>query len=85
MKEELDEMGKNSEHVRVWYTVDKVVGQSKWQFSTGRVTEQMMKDHLPAPSLETAILFCGPAAMVKESVLPALDSIGYPASNRIAV
>ena len=48
-----------------------------WTYSSGFVSEDMIKEHLPEPSADTLILMCGPPPMIKFACLPNLDKLGY--------
>lgn len=48
-----------------------------WQYSTGFVSAEMIKDHLFEPSDDNLVLMCGPKPMITFACLPALDELGY--------
>lgn len=48
-----------------------------WSGGTGRITSDMMQQHLPAPSPNTCIFLCGPPPMV-DSLEITLKELGYP-------
>jgi cytochrome-b5 reductase len=48
-----------------------------WSGGTGRITANMLQQHLPAPSPDTCIFLCGPPPMV-DSVETTLKDLGYP-------
>lgn len=48
-----------------------------WDYSEGYVNEEMIRDHLPAPSEETLVLMCGPPPMIEFACLPNLERLGY--------
>ena len=48
-----------------------------WSGGTGRITANMLQQHLPAPSPDTCIFLCGPPPMV-DSVETMLKYLGYP-------
>lgn len=50
---------------------------SGWKYSSGFVTADMIKEHLPAPGEDTLILLCGPPPMIQEAVRPSLEQLGY--------
>jgi len=58
-----------------WYTVDRDAPED-WQFSTGFVSEQMMRDHLPPPGDDVLIVMCGPPPMIA-ACTGNLENIGY--------
>lgn len=76
LRNELDAIAsKNSEKFKVWYTVDRATEQ--WKFSTGFINEEMIQEHLFAPSDNTITLMCGPPPMINFCCLPILDKLGY--------
>merc|ERR1712216_1062372 len=44
--------------VKVWNTVDRA--PDAWTFSTGFITEDMQREHMPAASEHTYVFMCGP-------------------------
>lgn len=48
-----------------------------WTQGTGRITEEILRRHLPPPTPETAVFLCGPPLMV-DALEGALKGIGYP-------
>ncbi|CAN0089370.1 unnamed protein product, partial [Phaeothamnion confervicola] len=59
------------------YTVDRPPTDGEWKYSTGFITEEMLRAHLPPPGPDVIILMCGPPPMLKFACLPALEKIGY--------
>ena len=57
---------------------------SGWDYSTGFVNDQMIKDHLPGPEEGTLILMCGPPPMINFACQPNLDKLGYSQNMRFA-
>ncbi|MDF0675291.1 MAG: NADH-cytochrome b5 reductase [Nitrospira sp.] len=49
----------------------------KWTGSTGRVTPEILRRHLPAPAADTCIFLCGPPPMV-DALEVVLKELGYP-------
>ena len=47
-----------------------------WTQGKGRITEEMLRHHLPPPAPETAVFLCGPPLMV-DALEETLRSIGY--------
>lgn len=47
-----------------------------WQQGTGRLTEEILRRHLPAPASDTVIFLCGPPMMV-DALEGTLKDIGY--------
>ncbi|XP_072340975.1 NADH-cytochrome b5 reductase 3-like [Scyliorhinus torazame] len=81
LQSELEEI--EAEHPRrviIWYTLDRA--PEGWKYSEGFVTEQMIREHLPAPADDVLILMCGPPPMIQFACNPSLDSLGYSPSSR---
>jgi cytochrome-b5 reductase len=53
-----------------------------WTQGIGRITEDVLRAHLPAPGPETAVFLCGPPLMV-DALETTLKSIGYPEQSII--
>lgn len=80
MRKEIDEMSKKrSDIIKVWYTLDQA--NWLWRYSTGYVTEDMIKKNLPTPGNDTLILLCGPSVMIDRVVLPYLQKLGHKDEN----
>jgi nitrate reductase (NAD(P)H) len=79
LKVELDQTAAKSKgQFKVWYAVSVVPkGLSEWKFSVGRITLDMMKEHLFPPANGSIVLLCGPPAMVTHTALPSLEKLGY--------
>lgn len=76
LRNELDAIAsKNPDKFKVWYTVDRATDQ--WKFSTGFINEEMITEHLFAPSDNVITLMCGPPPMINFCCLPILDKLGY--------
>lgn len=60
------------------YTLDRPPS-TEWKYSTGFITKEMLRDHLPGPSDDgsTQILMCGPPPMVKFACVPNLEALGF--------
>lgn len=83
LRTELDEIAiDNPDRFKLWYTVDKA--PEDWKYSEGFVGEDMIRDHLPAPSEDTLILMCGPPPMINFACNPNLDKLGYSPEMRFA-
>ena len=59
---------------KLWYTLDNP--PANWKYGKGFVTEQMIKDHLPAAGPGTVTLNCGPPGMVKGNKMN-LEKLGH--------
>lgn len=56
-----------------------------WEHSRGRINIEMMRMHLPSPSDDGLILFCGPEAMVEGVVKPGLKELGWKVDECLVV
>lgn len=78
----LDDLAvKHSDRFCVSYTVDQP--PATWKHSIGHIDDVMIKEHLPAPSDDSAVLLCGPPGMIKFACIPNLDKLGYNPQNRL--
>ena len=76
MKNDLDALAKNyPERLRVHYTVDEQP-KGMWRGSVGFVDRDIVKMHLPRPSEETLIMYCGPLPF-EEMMRKLLKDLGY--------
>lgn len=76
MKEELDQYAENfKDRLHLYYTVD-VGPQNPWNYGVGFITKDMLKAHMPAPSEDTIILYCGPP-MFEDMMKKHLEELGY--------
>uniref|UniRef100_A0A7S0EJI5 NADH-cytochrome b5 reductase n=1 Tax=Phaeocystis antarctica TaxID=33657 RepID=A0A7S0EJI5_9EUKA len=80
-QEELDAVAKDP-RVKVWYTVDRA--PEGWKYSTGFISEDMIRDHLPAASEHTYTFMCGPPPMLKFACRPNLDKLGHAEDHVLA-
>eukprot|EP00268_Persea_americana_P059286 TRINITY_DN7256_c1_g1_i8.p1 TRINITY_DN7256_c1_g1~~TRINITY_DN7256_c1_g1_i8.p1 ORF type:complete len:425 (+),score=90.04 TRINITY_DN7256_c1_g1_i8:509-1783(+) len=80
LREEMDEWAKKHQNVKVWYVVSEAKREG-WEYSTGRITERILKEHTPEGSTDTLALLCGPPAMIQSTVLPNLEKMGYDIKN----
>lgn len=80
LREELERVKKNHpDKVQLWFTLDKP--PLDWSYSSGFVTHDMIKDHLPAPSTDVLVVLCGPPPMIQNACLPNLDKLGHRTEN----
>ncbi|GFR51547.1 hypothetical protein Agub_g13966, partial [Astrephomene gubernaculifera] len=77
LREELDELANNNpDRFHLWYTV--VEPTPEWKYGTGRVTQDMFREHLfAAAGSERLALMCGPPPMIEYACLPFLKAMGY--------
>ncbi|XP_031537132.1 NADH-cytochrome b5 reductase 2 isoform X1 [Vicugna pacos] len=76
LRKELEEVARtHPKQFKLWYTLDRPpVG---WKYSSGFITEDMIKEHLPPPGRSTFILVCGPLALIQTAAHPNLEKLGY--------
>uniref|UniRef100_A0A8C5E7Z1 NADH-cytochrome b5 reductase n=1 Tax=Gouania willdenowi TaxID=441366 RepID=A0A8C5E7Z1_GOUWI len=80
---ELEEIKRNHpDKVQLWFTLDKP--PQEWRYSSGFVTQDMIKDHLPVPSNDVLMVLCGPPGMIQYACLPNLDKLGHKTENIFA-
>jgi len=72
-----------SERFRLHYTVEQV--PQCWRYSTGRISDTMLKEHLPPPSDDSLILTCGPGPMIKYAVQPGLERLGWDTARALVI
>lgn len=79
LRPELERMQVEYPNVKVHFTLDRP--PSGWRHSSGFITADMLKVHMPAASPSTQVLVCGPAPMVNFACLPNLEALGYGRDN----
>lgn len=52
-----------------------------WSYSSGFINQDMIRDHLPAPSPEVLVVLCGPPPMIQYACLPNLEKVGHRTEN----
>ncbi|GFR58268.1 NADH-cytochrome b5 reductase [Elysia marginata] len=55
-----------------------------WKYSSGFVSDEMIRGHMPPPASDTLILMCGPPPMINLACIPNLEKLGYKPENRFA-
>jgi len=53
------------------------VNGTKWPYSTGRINEELIAEHLFAADADTVAGICGPPGLVNFAALPGLKKLGY--------
>ncbi|EPY79958.1 NAD(P)H:quinone oxidoreductase type 3, polypeptide A2 isoform 2-like protein [Camelus ferus] len=48
-----------------------------WKYSSGFITKDVVKEHLPPPRGPTFVLVCGPLALNQTAAHPDLGELGY--------
>nr|XP_008006115.2 NADH-cytochrome b5 reductase 2 isoform X1 [Chlorocebus sabaeus] len=76
VRKELEEIARtHPDQFDLWYTLDRPpIG---WKYSSGFVTADMIKEHLPPPGKSTLILVCGPPPLIQTAAHPNLEKLGY--------
>uniref|UniRef100_A0A8C5LE68 NADH-cytochrome b5 reductase n=1 Tax=Jaculus jaculus TaxID=51337 RepID=A0A8C5LE68_JACJA len=76
LRKELEEIARTHvDQFNLWYTLDRPpIG---WKYSSGFITADMIKEHLPPPEKSTLILVCGPPALIQSAAHPNLELLGY--------
>lgn len=83
LKPELDDLAtRYPEQFKLWYTLDRP--NPDWTQGKGFITDEMIKEHLFAPSPSTLVLMCGPPPMVNYACIPALEKLGYQMDRTFA-
>jgi cytochrome-b5 reductase len=75
LKKELDEFSQKYDQFNVQYILSSP--PKKWQGGKGRISKEMIEEHLPAPAgMDTKVLVCGPDPMM-ESMVNMLQERGF--------
>lgn len=75
LKEELDSWARKCDRFKVWYVVESA--KEGWEYSTGFITEGILREHIPEGSSDTLALTCGPPPMIQFAVQPNLEKLNY--------
>ena len=63
-REELDQLVlKHRSRIRLHYSLTGKPVPSDWSYSTGRITNEVLKEHLPTPGQDKLVCICGPSPM----------------------
>jgi NAD(P)H-flavin reductase len=84
LRDELDAWARDyPDRFKCWYTVDKVPdGQGPWEYSVGFISEDMIREHLPAAAGKDSFVgMCGPPGMIQFACIPNLQKVGYVEDN----
>ncbi|GLT50200.1 hypothetical protein SLA2020_237050 [Shorea laevis] len=85
LREELDEWAKkHDQRLKVWYVISESIREG-WQYSVGRINEDIMREHLPPGSDDTLALTCGPPPMIQFAVQPNLEKLNYDVNNNLLI
>ena len=80
LRKELDAWQASHDNFKVCYTLTGAVSED-WKFTSGRISEAMVKKHLPPGCNETLALLCGPAELIQLACLPNLLNHKYERSS----
>ncbi|XP_065836094.1 NADH-cytochrome b5 reductase 3-like [Oscarella lobularis] len=75
LRPELEKIAADNPNFKLWYTLDRP--PEDWKYSSGFVSEEMIREHLPPAGASTQILMCGPPPMIKYACLPNLEKLGF--------
>eukprot|EP00211_Chloroparvula_japonica_P007616 CAMPEP_0119121702 /NCGR_PEP_ID=MMETSP1310-20130426/2210_1 /TAXON_ID=464262 /ORGANISM="Genus nov. species nov., Strain RCC2339" /LENGTH=331 /DNA_ID=CAMNT_0007111279 /DNA_START=34 /DNA_END=1029 /DNA_ORIENTATION=- len=67
------------DRLSVWYTLDRP--PQDWEYSTGFINADMIRDHIAAPGPDSVVLLCGPPPMIKYACEPNLLEVGHKKEN----
>ncbi|KAK9270429.1 hypothetical protein L1049_026008 [Liquidambar formosana] len=84
LREEIDAWAEKREKLKVWYVVGVTLREG-WKYSVGRITESILRKHMPDASDDTLALACGPPLMIQSAVQPYLGKMGYDVKNSLLV
>ncbi|RBQ75518.1 hypothetical protein FVER14953_13790 [Fusarium verticillioides] len=75
LREELDRFARRyPKNFKVYYMLDQP--PPNWEFGSGYVTRELMKERLPSPGVDSKVFLCGPPGMVNASK-KALVDLGF--------
>ncbi|KAA8499343.1 Nitrate reductase NADH 1 [Porphyridium purpureum] len=78
LKTELDAWAREHANFHLYYTVSRVPDGECWEYGVGYITEDMIRERLPAPGgCEAYIGLCGPPSMINLACLPNLAKVGH--------
>ncbi|CAI2177791.1 13893_t:CDS:2 [Funneliformis geosporum] len=61
------ELSKNHpKQLKIYYTLDKPPKDEFWTQGVGYVSEEMVKENIPAPNEDVLVLVCGPSGMMRK-------------------
>lgn len=86
-KEELDSYlhaPNTSQRFHLHYILGRPPAEG-WTYSTGRVDDKILHEHLPEPGVDRMILACGPPAMVDGTVRDGLKRLGWDVDTSYVV
>ncbi|WOL20056.1 hypothetical protein Cni_G28858 [Canna indica] len=83
--EELDRWAsERPEQLKVWYVINEAKTGDAWRYSTGFVTESILREHIPMGDADDVLaLACGPPPMIQFAVVPNLEKMKYDTANSL--
>lgn len=85
LRKELDTWAQeHGNRLKVWYVVNEAKAEG-WKYSIGFVTEEVLREHVPAGSSDVLALTCGPPPMIQFAVQPNLEKLGYNLKDSLLV
>lgn len=54
-----------------------------WQYSSGFINEDMVRQHLLPAGPDAIVAMCGPPPMIKFACIPNLEKVGYTAEQLV--
>ncbi|XP_024387212.1 nitrate reductase [NADH] [Physcomitrium patens] len=79
LRKELDAWQEKHNNLVVRYTLTGTASEG-WRFSKGRISEAMVKEHIPEGGEESLALLCGPQELIQEACIPCLLKHKYEKS-----
>ncbi|KDR71724.1 hypothetical protein GALMADRAFT_229269 [Galerina marginata CBS 339.88] len=84
-KEEIDRLARENEKtVKLHYSLTGREVPGDWEYSRGRITDEMLKTHMPNPGRDKLVCVCGPSAM-EHNVKASLRRVGWDESKEIVL
>lgn len=85
-REEIDRFfASHGERFKVHYTLSSADAASDWLYGKGRITESMLRVHLPTPGPGKLILACGPQSMIDVALKGGLQNCGWDIKEQLVV
>uniref|UniRef100_A0A7N0UMI4 Nitrate reductase n=1 Tax=Kalanchoe fedtschenkoi TaxID=63787 RepID=A0A7N0UMI4_KALFE len=85
LREELDAWAeKYSSRLKVWYVIETTT-KDDWKYSTGFVTEAILREHVPEGSSDVLAMVCGPPPMIQFAVQPNLEKMKYDIKDQLLI
>ena len=82
LRQELESI--SSERFHLWYTLDNskdFPAPDNWKYGKGFISADICRGHLPEPSDDTMLWFCGPPPMWTHACEPSFQKLGFVESQ----